>query len=423
MALVMSISGFIRRFSLPGKDFRLLLLPVLASLFSAVSIQIYGDLFLLVISIITSIIWFVTVAFFINRQRSIKAELLEEGSRSYMIGSYKEVVQGLGQVIVSVNSEMNKTGQETIQIKGLVNDAIEGLSRSFYQLNEKSQEQKNIVEGVIDDMSSASAASDVEGDAGGCTNINEFIDSIKVILDHFVESLVETSVESMRLVYNLDEMWNKINNIFRIIENLNDISDQTNLLALNATIEAARAGEAGRGFAVVASEVRKLSLSSNEFSNEINLVVKDAMKGIQESRDVVKKIAAKDTNVVLVSKSKVEEMMVSMEDLQSLTNNSLIAVDGMAEDIKNSVNVAVTSLQFEDMVVQLCDHISNRTSLVSGFVDELESAAGLLEKGGPDIESLERIKSACDGVASNMLSVEHKAVGQSGMGSGEAELF
>jgi methyl-accepting chemotaxis protein len=62
---------------------------------------------------------------------------------------------------------------------------------------------------------------------------------------------------------------------------------KTNLLSVNAAIEAARAGEHGRGFSVVSSEIRSLALSSAKSASEINDLVANSFKKVENGSQLV----------------------------------------------------------------------------------------------------------------------------------------
>ncbi len=82
---------------------------------------------------------------------------------------------------------------------------------------------------------------------------------------------ITTKVDS--IASNTAGLGEKINEVGRILDMIDELSEQTNLLALNAAIEAARAGEHGRGFAVVASEVRKLAERAQQSTAQIQGIV------------------------------------------------------------------------------------------------------------------------------------------------------
>ena len=87
------------------------------------------------------------------------------------------------------------------------------------------------------------------------------------------------SGEVRQTVENLVASATKIQTITTSIAN---IASQTNLLALNASIEAARAGEQGKGFAIVAEEVRKLAEQSNQEVLQVEQLIQDIMKHVQQ---------------------------------------------------------------------------------------------------------------------------------------------
>ncbi|MFD0668758.1 methyl-accepting chemotaxis protein [Ramlibacter sp. MAHUQ-53] len=97
----------------------------------------------------------------------------------------------------------------------------------------------------------------------------------------------------------------KINKITEVIEN---IANKTNLLSLNAAIEAARAGEHGKGFSVVAEEVGKLAASSAESTQEIALLVQQAVAEARRAVETVQQVSA-DMEQIELGASEADGMM------------------------------------------------------------------------------------------------------------------
>lgn len=102
------------------------------------------------------------------------------------------------------------------------------------------------------------------------------------------------------VVENMDDIVDFSKEISKITSTIDNIAFQTNLLALNAAVEAARVGEHGKGFAVVANEVRELSMSCNQASKEIKVLIDNSNEKIHHCFQLA---ADANDNIVAIARS------------------------------------------------------------------------------------------------------------------------
>jgi len=334
-----------------------------------------------------------------------------------------DLVVNTGNQYQNLSAELKIITSKVNVMKSIVSEAVEGLSGSFTNLSEQSAYQENLMHEIIKVLHSS--------DEG--RNDKNFIEETREVLEYFVRNITDVSRGGMTMVYTVDDIEAQMDNVNQLLGEISAVADQTNLLALNAAIEAARAGEAGRGFAVVADEVRALSRNSNNLNEKIRGVVEKSKENIAKAKEIVGEIAGKDMSVAMQHKSRVDEVLKLMEDKNEFINEKLLQAKDIAANVESGVNVAVRSLQFEDIARQQCDQLNAHIDLVDqlfvGMQSEVKSAKAAGNKKS-SIYAITILSDAIENLNNNIEKVTKKAdaihsttISQNDLHEGGVELF
>ncbi len=289
---------------------------------------------------------------------------------SEFIQQKNQLISLFNQLHQTTKDEMDILQDENMQIQSILHNAISGLVASFQGLEQESTQQKDMIFNLLDDTSNESedhhTIKDIASDAANS-------------LKEMVENITLMSSQSMALVKSLTLIKDDYEKVIKLLDEMDSISSQTNLLALNAAIEAARAGEQGRGFAVVADEVRSLSQRSKSFSDQIREQFSSTVNTIETANNQVGKMASTDMNMTMSNKNHLDEMMHEIESKNEETANQLSDISNISELLNKHVGNAVQSLQFEDMITQLTDHIDKRIVKIISLGNASETIAESIE--------------------------------------------
>ena len=356
--------------------------------------------------------------------RSLVAADRQNGEADNLLAARHEIVERSGQAIVHVSSEATRQveamRQEIRRAQDIFSEAIDKLVASFHGMNTQIQRQQLLGMQVVGAGVADGSVSEFQG----------FATKTSETLRQFVESVVENSRLAMSLVEMTDRISSQMSEVRGMLGEIEGISKQTNLLALNAAIEAARAGEAGRGFAVVADEVRDLSSRTSHFSQQIRDSLLKMQANIEATEQAINQMAAQDMTFALTSKNDVENAMLGINEMNRRTGDTVSELNVIAEQVEQSVNQAIVSLQFQDMVTQLLGHVGRRLEVMDEILADEQKMAAVLNNSGDSLAALAALSEICqhvDQISQKMgvisQKVDNNPVKQTGFASGDVELF
>ncbi len=194
------------------------------------------------------------------------AEMSEELKNSTDISKSAEEVAATAE---ELSANIEELSTSAMQVAGALNQMADGAQTVNNEGVRAIATAENAQEKIEELIRTAGQAGEIFEDIG------QNLDDSRVMAAEVWQKLKE-SIKSYDKTNNaIGALQEKIRQIEKIVDTIENVSIQTNMLAVNGFIEAATAGEHGRGFSVVAGDIRNLATESAENADKIKDLVQD----------------------------------------------------------------------------------------------------------------------------------------------------
>ncbi|MEZ9142181.1 MULTISPECIES: methyl-accepting chemotaxis protein [unclassified Shewanella] len=287
-------------------------------------------------------------------------------------GSFNLFVRNIRTLITDFSSDTQQLGTASVQLKASSSETLEGMQRLQGETEQVATAMNQMQATVIEVANNAELAAQAAKDSD-----TQALQGDKIV-QQTITSIEQLSNGVEQAANALQQLQDNADNIGSILDVIRSISEQTNLLALNAAIEAARAGEHGRGFAVVADEVRTLSKRTQDSTNQIQQMIGQLQKGVQDAVTVMdssRQQAVQSTEQAAKAGEALSSITQSVALIANMATQIATAAEeqtAVSEEInRNIVNISdearltvtnadqshVASVQMNDLSQQLSEQV------------------------------------------------------------------
>lgn len=340
----------------------------------------------------------------INNQKSLLSYSREIADKGKQLEKYIQHIKAASFSVSKISTELNTELTTSSNSINRLSENTSYVSNSVEMQFELIMKADSVIQDLLEVINSAYAKVDsqfadidntsttvvqmlstIHGISDKLAETTEFARNLEVITNDGKQAVADSS-RAMENIKNVSQ------NIYAVVDAINDITEQTNLLAMNAAIEAAHAGQAGRGFAIVANEIKKLAESSSSKANEVISSVDDIMDKIRESEKVNDSVTGILTTINDQTSGVIEKIhnsyqaTVEQKSSSEYIKNAMESLMAASRDIKDYTDAqALKGSLIQSSLEQLVDfskevnnsltHITRENTQIAGIAGKLQAVS------------------------------------------------
>ena len=281
----------------------------------------------------------------IGKETAAKADLQRDQSEK-LLQTTMEVATSITENIQMAAGESETLGKAIEATKYAMEDLSGGAADTAAAIAEQQCSTEEI-DGYIKGV--GASTEEIVTEIG---NTEESISVADGVMNELLEQVKVSEEKGALVAKEMDELKEYADKMVTIVNLISKVARQTSMLALNASIEAARAGEAGKGFAVVAGEISDLAAQTNHATDDINNLIANVGKSL-------------------------DEVVVAVDELLASNQNQNEFVGQTAEHFREIGNSA---RRISEQAVQLKEAVESASAANSAVVESIQNVSAVTEE-------------------------------------------